>query len=391
MKTLFKIGAVLLVIHIHSILSVQSISAQQRQEYVSFQVFYDELSPYGLWVNYPNYNYVWIPNVDAYFAPYSTAGQWVMTEYGWTWVSGYSWGWAPFHYGRWDYDDYYGWFWVPGNEWGPSWVVWRKAHGYYGWAPMRPGMNIDMNFDSRYVDVNHWNFVRYNDFGKPNIENYYINKYRYKRIIRNSSVINNTYKDYQRNSTYILGPSLNQVERVTGRRISSIAIRDYNRPGQMLDNNQLQLYRPRFENNFNMNQRFAPSKITNLQNVKTPEERVDSYQRNTITPTNNIRNREQIQPVEPGRMNQQDQFQSPYKTTQNKYEIKRQQPIQEFRIQKQGQPQKEEQLHQPMNRQNQNKVVPPVNRQRTEQQKSSDTTGKGRQQESNTTRERRKK
>ncbi len=181
MKTLFKIGAVLFVIHINTIFPVQSLSAQQRQEFVSFQVFYDQLSPYGLWVNYPNYNYVWIPNVDANFAPYSTAGQWVMTEYGWTWVSGYSWGWAPFHYGRWDYDDYYGWFWVPDNEWGPSWVVWRKAHGYYGWAPMRPGMNINMNFDSRYGDVNHWNFVRYNDFGKTNIENYYINKYINKR------------------------------------------------------------------------------------------------------------------------------------------------------------------------------------------------------------------
>ncbi len=101
-------------------------------------------------------------------------------------------------------------------------------------------------------------------------------------MIRNSSVINNTYNDNRRNSTYISGPPLRQVQRVTGRRISSIAIRDYNRPGQILDNNQLQLYRPLVEKNRNMIQRFVPSKITDLRDVKSPKERVDSYQRNTI-------------------------------------------------------------------------------------------------------------
>lgn len=390
MKTLFKIAAVLLVIHIHSTLFIQLTIAQPQQDIVSFQVFYDELSSYGLWVDYPNYNYVWIPNVDAHFTPYSTAGQWVMTEYGWTWVSRYSWGWAPFHYGRWDYDTYYGWFWIPDNKWGPAWVVWRKAHGYYGWAPMRPGMNIDMNFDSKYQDVNNWNFVQYSDFGKSNIENYYVNKYTYKRIIRNSSVINNTYNDNRRNSTYISGPSLRQVQRVSGRKINSIAIRDYNKPGQIFDNNQLQLYRPLVEENRNMNQRFAPSNITDLQDVISPQERINSYQRKTITPTDNIRKREQIQPVGTRIRNQQDQFKSRYKTTKNKYETQRQQSIQVIQIRTQEQPQKEE-LHQPLNQQNQNKVAPPVIRQKAEQQKRSTTTGKSRQQESNKRRERRNK
>ncbi len=65
-----------------------------------------------------------------------------MTEYGWTWLSDYPWGWAPFHYGRWDFDNSFGWFWIPGNEWGPAWVTWRRANGYYGWAPMSPGINL---------------------------------------------------------------------------------------------------------------------------------------------------------------------------------------------------------------------------------------------------------
>ena len=37
---------------------------------VSYQVFYDELSPYGSWVDYPSYGYVWVPRVTGDFQPY---------------------------------------------------------------------------------------------------------------------------------------------------------------------------------------------------------------------------------------------------------------------------------------------------------------------------------
>src|SRR5579883_2551035 len=80
---------------------------------ISYQEFYDELSPYGQWVEDPSYGYVWVPYVDDDFRPYYTRGHWVMTEFGNTWVSDYNWGWATFHYGRWTYDDYYGWVWIP--------------------------------------------------------------------------------------------------------------------------------------------------------------------------------------------------------------------------------------------------------------------------------------
>src|SRR5664279_5266599 len=44
---------------------------------VNFQVFYDELSPYGNWVDYPRYGYVWVPYADAGFVPYSSRGHWL--------------------------------------------------------------------------------------------------------------------------------------------------------------------------------------------------------------------------------------------------------------------------------------------------------------------------
>jgi len=129
-ETFCWIFAVLFLTLSYSCVIQQPVSAQQ--ENVSFQVFYDQLSPYGQWVDYANWGYVWIPDAGPDFEPYSTAGHWVMTKYGWTWVSEYPWGWAPFHYGRWDFNDDLGWFWIPDTEWGPAWVTWRRANGYYG-------------------------------------------------------------------------------------------------------------------------------------------------------------------------------------------------------------------------------------------------------------------
>jgi hypothetical protein len=90
----------------------------QAQISMSFQVFYDELSPHGTWVYNPDYGSVWVPNLNNQFYPYGSNGYWVFTDEGWTWVSLYSWGWAPFHYGRWFYDPFYRWVWVPGYQWG---------------------------------------------------------------------------------------------------------------------------------------------------------------------------------------------------------------------------------------------------------------------------------
>src|SRR3954464_11015099 len=100
--------------------SAQKATAQE-DEPVSYQTFYDELEPYGNWIDYPEYGYVWRPDMGADFRPYSTNGRWVWTDdYEWMWVSDYSWGWAPFHYGRWFFDDAYGWLWIPGYDWSPA-------------------------------------------------------------------------------------------------------------------------------------------------------------------------------------------------------------------------------------------------------------------------------
>jgi hypothetical protein len=243
MKSKVKILIFFFTVIVGSGIFTHKLSAQQPG--ISFQVFYDELSPYGEWVNYPNWGYVWIPDAGPEFEPYSTDGHWILTEYGWTWVSDYRWGWAPFHYGRWDFDHYYGWFWIPDNEWGPAWVNWRRADGYYGWAPMEPGISISVSFGRGYDSHNdHWIFVRDRDIDRADIHNYYVNRSDHDRIVKRSSVINNTYNDRRRHTTYVTGPARTDIQKVTGRKLSPVAIQEYDKPGQDLNNGHFRIYRP---------------------------------------------------------------------------------------------------------------------------------------------------
>ena len=298
MKLKIKQLAIALAIVIAALINPKQISAQGNN--VNFQVFYDELSPYGDWVDYQNYGYVWIPNVGPDFVPYSTAGYWTLTNYGWTWVSDYDWGWAPFHYGRWSYDNYYGWLWVPGNEWGPSWVNWRRADGYYGWSPMEPGISIYLSFGRPYNRYNdHWMFVRDMDIERRDIYRYSVARSENPIIIRNSTVINTTYIDNSRHTTYVTGPAREDVQRVTGRRINPVTIRENSRPGQEMNNGQLRMYRPQVERNNGLERKVAPRKIENLENVKRPSERDASSQPRNI----NQRNGNDIRQAQPRDVN----------------------------------------------------------------------------------------
>jgi len=104
---------------------------------VSIGGFYDELAPYGQWVDC-SYGQCWVPaRVEAGWQPYSN-GQWIYTQYGWTWVSSDPWGGNPYHYGTWASIPGYGWSWVPGTVWAPAWVTWSYSNNYVGWAPLPP-------------------------------------------------------------------------------------------------------------------------------------------------------------------------------------------------------------------------------------------------------------
>lgn len=270
MKTTIRIFILFLAINAVTLVVPQKATAQVS---INFQIFYDDLSPYGNWVNNPEYGYVWIPNVSGRFVPYGTNGHWVFSDVGWTWVSNYSWGWAPFHYGRWFYDPYYGWIWVPGYEWGPGWVTWRVSSGYYGWAPIGPGISIGIAYSNSYrLPYNQWIFVRDRDFGRPNIYNYYVPSSQNVSIINNSTVINNMRRDKGTRVRYNAGPDQREVSRRSGTAISPITLRERNRPGQQVSGRELGVYRPKVERNRGA-QKPAPSKVTPLKDVKPAVQR----------------------------------------------------------------------------------------------------------------------
>jgi hypothetical protein len=346
MKIQYKIALLMFSLVSYNIINPAQVSAQRGN--INFQVFYDQLSPYGEWTRNSDYGYIWIPDVGPEFSPYSTNGSWVMTDYGWTWVSDYPWGWAPFHYGRWDFDNYYGWFWVPDNEWGPSWVTWRRGNGYYGWAPMRPGISVSMSFGNGYADVDRWNFIRDRDFGRPNQGRYYVNRRDNDMIFRSSSVIINTYNDNSRNVTYISGPRRDEVQKYSGRRISNVTIHDNDQPGQRLSRNQLEIYRPQFDRNNDARQRSAPSRVSEMKDIRPPAER------NTPNRRTNIQGQQQRR-QEPARQEQikqvQQRQQQPDASIRNdqqkqKEQQQQQQQVQQQQVQQQTETRKQDQQKQ---------------------------------------------
>lgn len=235
----------------------------------SYQVFYDNLSPYGDWINDPDYGYVWAPNVSPGFTPYSTNGYWLSTDDGWTWVSNYSWGWAPFHYGRWYYDSYYGWLWVPGNEWAPAWVVWRSAPEYYGWAPLGPGVSVDYGYSDRYtIPNNYWRFVRDRDFGRRDMNDYYVSPSNNGQLINNSRVVNNFREDKTRNVRYNGGPDRNELEQRVGKKIAPVPVTEGIHPGETIGDGRYQIYKPRVQQNNSNGSRPAPSRVTDARDLK---------------------------------------------------------------------------------------------------------------------------
>lgn len=248
----------------------------RAQVSVSFQVFYDDLSPYGVWVNNPTYGYVWLPNAGPGFVPYETGGHWVYTEYGWTWVSDYDWGWAPFHYGRWYMDPVYGAMWVPGTEWGPAWVTWRHADGYWGWAPMAPGIGVDVYLSGGYsIPADHWCFVHERDFGQPNIVNHVVSRTENNTIINHTTIVNNTVVNHSTNQRYAAGPPPTDVQRATGRTVNTVAVHDAPKPGRTAaSGNAVEVYRPRVEHTAAANgHKPAPTKVAEMKDVKPVQQR----------------------------------------------------------------------------------------------------------------------
>ncbi len=224
----------------------------QRHSSVSFQYFYDYLSPYGDWISYPTYGYVWHPHSTVDFHPYRTKGHWVWTnEYNWLWVSDYEWGWAPFHYGRWFYDNYYGWIWIPANEWSPAWVIWRSGADFYGWSPLGPDIDISILYVTGPSDLPYyyWSFIPLYFLTSENVSDHCYHVQRNQTFLQYSKyIIAGKKKDENNRQIFVNGPSKNEWEERSRQKMKIFNTDATDKPGYIdIRENRLQIYKPNVE------------------------------------------------------------------------------------------------------------------------------------------------
>jgi hypothetical protein len=207
---------------------------------VTVNYFYDQLSPYGSWVDVDGYGRCWRPSVavvNAGWRPYCDNGYWVNTDCGWYWRSYYSWGWAPFHYGRWCSTPRFGWVWLPDSTWGPAWVAWREHDRYCGWAPLppyahwRPGVGIVWTGGHGRVDwgfglsIGAFTFVGYDHFTDRHPWRYQprhtevVNIYNHSKVINNTVIVNKT-------TIINNGISKERITQVTHKPVQTVVLRD---------------------------------------------------------------------------------------------------------------------------------------------------------------------
>lgn len=296
MKTTFKMLSLLVLLSVGTLSMPERVSAYTS---VTFQLFYDQLSPYGYWMSNPQYGYVWVPNVAAGFSPYYTGGHWTYTQFGWMWVSDYAWGWAAFHYGNWYYDPFYGWMWIPGTMWAPAWVVWSTSPGYYGWAPLGPGVNINLVFSGAYrIPPERWVFVPSRYLNDPHIDHYYGPRSNNTVIIQKSTIINNTYVDNSTHVTYVKGPDRNEVQRATGKNVEESTVKNMQTPGEKVSRGEVSIYRPMVEKTSG-NAHPAPVKVVTQDEMKKKQMEKSAVKEHQAAPAKTLPSQEHNQPRTP--------------------------------------------------------------------------------------------
>jgi len=240
---------------------------------VDFDVFYDQLSPYGHWFTYGSYGWCWSPYDTPFgWRPYSV-GSWTETDAGWTWVSDEPFGWATYHYGRWIFDDDYGWVWIPDTEWAPAWVAWRQSDDWIGWAPLPPGAtwqaSVGLTWNDAFasqIDEDAWCFVPSSAILAPSIATRIVPAPRNHALLGRTEL--SVHFDALGGRPRNLGLDEQLVQRVTGRPVPHYRLADLRRPTPARPQGRtLPMFRPEFKPSDGR----APHAVENT-SVSTPDD-----------------------------------------------------------------------------------------------------------------------
>jgi hypothetical protein len=231
--------------------------AQARAQALDISFFYDALAPYGEWLTLSPYGDVWCPyDQTPGWRPYMD-GDWIYSDYGWTYDSSQPWGWAAYHYGRWTMDPECGWVWVPGYTWGPAWVAWRFGDGYCGWAPLPPGVGFSFGlglelggFDLNLIPWNEWCFTGVDWLGRRGMRDHIFSEDRNIGFLRQTR--NVTDYGFQGDRVINRGIAPREIEQLTHRTITQYQLGNQGPTGNhvsRLQGNTLEMFRPNFSQN----------------------------------------------------------------------------------------------------------------------------------------------
>lgn len=279
---------------------------------VSFQSFYDELSPYGEWImitkeeiekelkdgegqaqtnfhesgNLVNGNlvFLWKPRMSSTsWHPYLN-GRWEYTDQGWMWVSNYNWGWAAYHYGRWLHTKKYGWLWMPGYVWAPSWVMWRVSDEHIGWCPLSP--NAVWHSESGITNENYtkpprnedWVFIQKSKFADDISEANILPRAENKSLISKSNRVLSIRLD---NGKVInSGPPVKDIEKSAGREIKQKNITPGNeRRAALIGQNDIKIYQEKFKKRGSVKKFDRPKKFKKSPKAKKLLKRIRIHRR----------------------------------------------------------------------------------------------------------------
>src|SRR6185295_14612977 len=218
---------------------------------VDLGFFYDDLAPYGNWVETSRYGWVWTPSAVAVdWRPYED-GHWVWTDQGWLWVSDEPFGWATYHYGRWYDDDDLGWSWVPGYEWAPSWTSWQEGDDYVGWAPLPPSIAVSSGFIGSRLSVaigpSAYVFVPERNFLAPSLGTYVVPAPRVLPIFHRTRNI--TAYRFSGGRVFCDGVAVERVGRFHGGRVPRYQVASlgssFRHRGAQFRGDRVEVFRPR--------------------------------------------------------------------------------------------------------------------------------------------------
>jgi hypothetical protein len=219
---------------------------------VSFQSFYDILSPMGEWIQITKDEvetdlgdgegqsfsslyadetiFIWKPSTESGWKPYMN-GKWEYSDHGWLWISKDKWGNSTYNYGRWWNSPKYGWVWMPGYTWAPAWVSWRVDNNgnHLGWVPLTPKAKwksetgiTNENYSYKNNDAD-WVFVNTNNFADELSSAKIVPAAENSALVQNSSRITNLKAEDDIISNN--GPDVTKIEEKTGKKFNKKRLR----------------------------------------------------------------------------------------------------------------------------------------------------------------------